>query len=263
MIPDLCVLRGGGDLATGIAWRLTRAGWPVIVCELPEPLAVRRTVALATAVTDGSVDIEGMVGVRAMDVAEAIEIAGSGSVGVVVSPELPEVGAEVVVDARLAKRNIDTAITDADLVIGVGPGFTAGTDCHAVVESLRGHHLGRVIWSGSAAPDTGRPGAVGGRGAERVVRAPTVGIAAWSVAIGDLVDDGELLGEVGGEELRAPFNGIVRGLIRDGQQVEAGIKIGDIDPRVDPAACREISDKALAIGGGVMEAVLSWPHRQA
>ena len=258
MRPDLCLLRGGGDLATGVAWRLTRAGWPLVVCELAEPLTVRRTVALSTAIVEGSVEIEGMVGRRAATAAEAVEISASGAVGVVVSPGLPSVGADVVIDARIAKHNIDTTIHDADLVIAIGPGFRAGHDCHAVIESLRGHHLGRVLWQGSAAPDTGSPGVIGGQGAQRVVRAPVAGRVSWSVAIGDLVVEGERLGDVAGVETAAPFAGVARGLIRHGQSVERGCKIGDIDPRGDSSACHEISDKALAIGGGVVEAVLSW-----
>jgi xanthine dehydrogenase accessory factor len=259
--PELCVLRGGGDLATGVVWRLSRSGWPVIVCELAQPLTVRRTVALSTAVTDGVVEVEGMVGRLAGSTAEAVEIARTGEIGVVVSPGLPDVGADVVIDARLAKRNIDTAIDDAPLVVAIGPGFRAGHDCHAVVESLRGHRLGRVQWEGSAAPDTGTPGVIGGRGAERVVRAPAAGVVWWRVAIGDLVTAGERLGEVAGEVMAAPFDGVVRGLIAAGTAVDEGLKVADVDPRADPAMCREISDKALAVGGGVMEAVMVWANR--
>ena len=261
MRPDLCLLRGGGDLATGIAWRITRGGWPVVVCELAEPLTVRRTVALSTAVSEGRVDVEGMIGRHAMSIEEATEIARGGDVGVVVAPDLPDVAADVVVDARLAKRNIDTGIDDAPLVIGVGPGFTAGVDCHAVVETMRGHHLGRVIWSGRAAADTGIPGEVGGQGVDRVLRSPVAGLVSWEHEIGDVLDSGEVVGRVGDEELRAPFSGVVRGLIAAGGHVERGLKIGDLDPRAEPAACHEISDKSLAVGGGVVEAVLTWLNR--
>ena len=268
MADLLCVIRGGGDLATGVAWRLTRAGVAVVVTELPSPLTVRRTVALSTAVTEGTVDIEGMIGQRVSTATEAVALARSSGgelVGVVVSPELPDLGADhradVVVDARLAKRNIDTRIDDAPLVIGLGPGFKAGADCDAVVETMRGPHLGRVLWSGSAEPDTGVPGVVGGHGAERVIRAQRGGIVRWVRAIGDVVDDHETLGMVGDLPVLAPFAGVVRGLILDGSDVTAGLKIGDVDGRLDAAACDEISDKALAIGGGVVEAVLWWPRR--
>ncbi len=261
MPPDLCLLRGGGDLATGIVWRLTRAGWPVVVCELPEPLTVRRSVAVSSAVREGAFEVEGMRAELAASADEAATLARAGVVGVLVSPELPPIGADVVIDARVAKRNIDTSLHDADLVIGVGPGFTAGIDCDAVVETERGHHLGRVFWNGAAAADTGTPGIVAGKGAERVLRAEAGGLVAWQAAIGDLVDKGQMLGAVGGMGITAPFEGLVRGLIADGVEVGRGMKIGDIDPRPDPAACFEISDKALSVGGGVLEAVLTWSNR--
>lgn len=257
MTRPICLIRGGGDLATGTAWRLTRAGLAVIVTELAHPLTVRRTVALSTAVDTGTTDVEGMIGRLATTPREAREIAMAGDVAVVVAPQLIDVGATVVIDARLAKRNIDTTIDDAPLVVALGPGFTAGVDCHAVVETLRGPRLGRVLWHGCAAADTSTPGRVGGIGAERVVRAPADGAVSWACTIGSRVREHDLLGAVAGRELRAPFDGVVRGLIGDGREVTAGLKIGDIDPRCD-VACDEISDKALAVGGGVVEAVLTW-----
>jgi len=232
-----------------------------VVCELAEPLTVRRTVAVSSAVRDGSIEVEGMRAELASSAEDAAARARQGVVGVVVSPGLPDLGADVIVDARVAKRNIDTSITDGELVIGVGPGFTAGADCHAVVETQRGHHLGRVLWHGDAAADTGTPGIVEGRGRERVLRAGADGTVAWVGAIGDLVSEGEVLGSVGGVELVAPFDGLVRGLIAEGIEVPAGTKVGDIDPRLDLSACNEISDKALSVGGGAVEAVLTWLSR--
>jgi len=257
----LVVLRGGGDLATGAAWRLKRAGFPLVVCELERPLTVRRSVAFSTAVQDGSVVVEGVQGVRAT-LAEAQALAGTEAVPVVVSRDLPPLRAEVVVDARMAKRALDTTIGDAPLVVALGPGFTAGVDCHAVVETMRGPRLGRVLWSGSAAANTGTPGAIAGRGAERVLRAPTEGEAHWQARIGDVVSAGTVLGTVEKAEIRAPFDGLVRGLVADGTPVHIGLKIGDIDPRTD-TDWRQISDKALAVGGGVLEAVLTWLHDRA
>jgi xanthine dehydrogenase accessory factor len=252
----LVVVRGGGDLATGVVARLHRAGFPVIVCELPEPMAVRRTVALSSAVDVGFMQVED-IRARLVDVAEAESTAHGGEVAVVVSPLLPStIRAAVAVDARLAKRNIDTTINDASVVIALGPGFVAGIDCHAVVETNRGHRLGRVLWVGSAEPDTGTPGLVAGRAAERVVRATTDGVVQWLVAIGDVVTTGEPFGSIGGVTIAAPFDGMVRGLIRPGV-VRRGLKIADIDARIDAAMCHEISDKALAVGGGVLEAVLT------
>ena len=256
----LCVLRGGGDLATGVAWRLTRAGWPVVVLELPEPLTVRRTVALSTAVTDGEVSVQGMRGVLAASAEEALAVMERGDVAVMVASKLGTPAPAqpgVVVDARLAKRNIDTSIDDAGLVVALGPGFTAGTDCHAVVETMRGPRLGRVIWSGSAQADTGVPAELGGRSADRVLRAPVAGEVRWRAAIGDTVEQGQTLGEVAGVPVAAAFRGVLRGAIRAGMTVRAGLKIGDVDPRCDPSACWEISDKSLAVGGGVLQAALA------
>ncbi|MCP5027543.1 MAG: EF2563 family selenium-dependent molybdenum hydroxylase system protein [Actinomycetia bacterium] len=257
MADPLCLLRGGGDLATGVACRLFRAGWPVIVLELAQPMAVRRDVALASAVVDGVVDIEGMVGRRVEGTDVALAVAEAGEVAVLVSPSIPAVEADVIIDARLAKVNIDTLITDAELVIGLGPGFTAGVDCHAVVETQRGHQLGRVLWEGGAAPNTGVPGEIGGQGAERVLRAPADGTATWNRHIGDTTESGEVIGSVGGTQVAAPFAGIIRGLIAPDTPVIKGTKIGDVDPRLDFAARGLISDKALAIGGGVVEAILT------
>jgi xanthine dehydrogenase accessory factor len=216
----------------------------------------------------GTVDIEGLRGFLFTEVSEAVEAAqlaaanSRAEVPVLVCPSLAtfiegSIRPQVVIDARLAKRNLDTTLHDADVVIGLGPGFTAGIDVHAVVETNRGHHLGRVFWTGSAEPNTGVAAEVGGRGAERVLRAPTKGTINWTTAIGDRVLEGQTLGAMAdGTVLPAPFSGILRGLIADSVEVPAGMKIGDIDPKCQPAACFEISDKALAIGGGVVEAAL-------
>lgn len=254
----LVLLRGGGDLATGVAWRLHKAGFPVGVCELPEPMTVRRTVAVSTALSEGSIDVEGLIGRRVPSTTDIPAVAAEGEVPVAVSPTLPHLGQSVVVDARMAKEPLDTTRDDAPLVVALGPGFDAGANCHAVVETARGHHLGRVIWEGAAEADTGIPGDVGGRSADRVLRAPVDGDARWQRTIGDRVELGALIGHVGDDEIRAPFDGVVRGLIADGTMVASQTKIGDIDPRADPGACRRISDKALAVGGGAVEAVLTW-----
>lgn len=235
----------------------------MVVLELPRPLTVRRTVALSTAVTEGEAVVQGLRGVRAGSPDEAVATARTGAVAVLVETGLAPIGADVVVDARMAKRNLGTAIGDADLVVALGPGFTAGVDCHAVVETMRGHDLGRVIWSGSAAADTGTPGPVGGRSAERVLRAPAAGAVAWEAAIGDRVAEGQRLATVAGAAVTAPFDGVLRGAIASGAEVRTGLKIGDVDPRPDPAACHRISDKALAVGGGVLEAVLAWRSGRA
>ncbi|NNC93315.1 MAG: EF2563 family selenium-dependent molybdenum hydroxylase system protein [Acidimicrobiia bacterium] len=252
------VVRGGGDLGTGVAFRLNRAGFPVVVLEIAEPLAIRRAVAAASAVAGGRVEIEGLEARRVETPQAARRVARSGVIAVLVSPELPTALSKFgVVDARLAKRNIDTRTDQAACVVGLGPGFTAGVDCHAVIETMRGHHLGRVIWQGSAAPNTGEPGVVGGASTQRVIRAPADGTVRWAVAIGDLVTAGQSLGRSGETEMTAPIDGVVRGLIAPGITVAKGTKVADIDPRADQAACFEISDKALAVGGGAVEAILT------
>lgn len=258
---ELVVVRGGGDLATGVVLRLVRAGFPVVVTELAEPLTVRRTVAFSAAVDEGVVTIEGVTG-RLVEFGGAAALYRSGEVAVVVCPTLPALGAEVVIDARLAKRNLDTTMDDAAFVVALGPGFTVGVDCHAVIETNRGHRLGRVLWRGSAEPNTGTPGLVAGRAAERVIRATVAGEVDWRVAIGDVVDTGDVMGSVGETVITAAFPGLVRGLIRPGP-VAAGLKIGDVDARVERAMCHEVSDKALAIAGGVLEAILMWMRKPA
>jgi xanthine dehydrogenase accessory factor len=257
---QLVVVRGGGDLATGVIYRLHKAGFPVVVLELARPLVVRWSVAVATAVWQGHIQIESMTAQRVDSFAEAVPLAQTGVIPVLVSPQLPSAQspAPILIDARMAKRNLDTSRAQADFVVALGPGFSAGQDCHAVVETMRGHTLGRVIWQGAALPNTGTPGIVAGKGAERVLRAPVAGVAQWQADIGDVVQAGQPLGVVGAASVYAPFAGVVRGLIRGGTAVSQGLKIGDVDPRADREACFTISDKALAVGGGVLEAVLTW-----
>lgn len=257
-MDDLVVVRGGGDLGTGTAWRLHRAGFPVIVLEIARPLTVRRTVAFSTAVTEGSITVEDVEALLVGNPDAAIEATGE-SVAVLVGASMPRFATSpsVVVDARLAKAPLDTDIDMAPLVIGLGPGFVAGTHTDTVIETNRGHHLGKVIWDGGAEPDTGVPGTLGGESARRVMRARSDGDIRWEVAIGELVAEGQLLGTVAGAAVVAPLEGVVRGLIAEGP-VKPGLKIGDIDPRGDPSVCYEISDKSRSVAGGVLEAVMTW-----
>ncbi len=252
-MDELVVVRGGGDLGTGVAWTLHRAGFPVIVTETARPLTVRRTVAFSTAVTDGAITVDGVAAV--LDAAATTE-----RVAVVVSEGIPDLDPSVVVDARMAKEPQDTSLDDAPLVIGLGPGFTAGVDAHAVIETNRGPGLGRVIWEGSAEGDTGVPAEIGGESARRVLRAPSDGEVAWDAAIGDRVTAGQVLGNVHGLPVSATITGVIRGLIAPGP-VSVGLKIGDIDPRDDPELCYHISDKSHAIGEGALEAVMTWIDR--
>lgn len=267
----LILIRGAGDLATGVAARLWRAGFAIVMTELSAPLLVRRAVALGEAIRAGQARVEDLVAYRAATLEEASDLLVAGVIPALVDPAGESIGAlapAVVVDARMAKRNLGTSRTDAGLVIGLGPGFTAGRDVHAVVETNRGHNLGRVLWNGSAEPDTGTPGLVAGKGAERVLRAPVAGRVRGNYQIGDVVEEGSVVAVVAADEQRpveilAPFRGVLRGLIADGTTVPAGLKIGDLDPRATREHCFTISDKALAIGGGVLEAVLVWLNRQA
>lgn len=262
----LIVIKGAGDLATGVAYRLHQAGFPLVMTELPQPLVVRRVVAFAEAVYAGWTRVEGIVARRVADSTEALEVALQGEIPVLVDAEaacLKTLAPLVLVDAIMAKRNTGTRITDAPLVIALGPGFVAGQDCHAVVETNRGHWLGRVYWSGSAEADTGRPAPVAGYSAERVLRAPCAGVVETFCKIGDRVQHGQRVAAVAGREVLAPFDGVVRGLIHAGLEVTAGQKIGDVDPRAQREHCFTISDKSLAIGGGVLEAVLASPMVRA
>ena len=255
------VVRGGGDIGSGVIWRLRRVGFPVIVAELERPLTIRRTVAFSTAVTAGTITLEGIEGTCVTGGAEALAVASTGSVPVLVSPGIPDVGASVVVDARLAKRNLGTSREQAPFVVALGPGFSAGDDCDAIVETMRGHDLGRAIWEGSAAPNTGIPGMIDGESNRRVIHAGNAGALVWDVGFGDVATEGQHLGRIDKTPVRSAITGTVRGLLADGP-VTKGLKIADVDPRFDPRAVHRISDKSLSVGGGVLEAVLVWLEHQ-
>jgi xanthine dehydrogenase accessory factor len=252
-------VRGGGDLGSGVVLRLWRAGFEVIVLEVAHPVAVRRTVSFAEAVYDGSADVEEGHGVLAPSAEAALELLTRREIAVLVDPDaasLPRLRPNALVDAIMAKRNLGTRLDMAPCVVCLGPGFEAGVDCDAVIETNRGPHLGRALWSGHAEADTGIPASVRGVTADRVLRAPTDGAMVALKSIGHIADDGEVVARVDGEPVISSIAGMVRGLARDGLQVRAGMKVGDIDPRLDPELCRLVSDKSLAIAGGVLEAVL-------
>lgn len=253
------LVRGGGDLASGIAWRLYQCGFRVLITEVSRPLSVRRKVSFCEAVYDGEAVVEGIRAVRVGSVEEAPACWGRGEIPVLVDPDCKSresMRPEVLVDAIIAKKNLGTSLQDAPLVIAVGPGFEAGRDAHYVVESNRGHRLGRLLSSGSAEPNTGVPGPVMGITTDRVLRAPADGVWQNTLNIGDLVKPGDRIGEVAGRAVTAKISGVIRGLIRKGIQVEQDLKIGDIDPRGNVADCFTISEKALAIAGGVLEGIL-------
>lgn len=256
----LVVIKGAGDIATGIALRLYRAGFRVVMTDLPRPTAIRRTVCFSQAIALGETTVEGVVARRAETPGEALDILKTGAIPVLTDEKAACVQAlrpAVLVDAILAKKNLGTKITDAPAVIAVGPGFTAGVDCHRVVETQRGHYLGRVIGEGSAAPNTGVPGNIGGYTTERVLRAPADGIFRPVKEIGDRVTAGDVAGYVGDVPVLCTINGVLRGILPPDTPVSAGMKSGDIDPRCKIEHCFCASDKALAVGGGVLEAALA------
>lgn len=267
-------LLGGGDLASGVALRLHRAGLRLIIAELPRPLAVRRLVSYAEAVYAQAITVEGVTARLAGDLEQAMQVLQRGELPVLVDPYasmLPALRSRqpdpvVLVDGRMTKQTPDSDLHSADLVIGLGPGFIAGENCHAVIETNRGHSLGRVIWQGAPQPDTGVPeGLPSGKGvtlspAGRVLRAPVEGILEATTQIGEHVEAGQVVASVAGHPIHAPFKGVLRGLLHTGVPVWPNLKVGDVDPRDDPRYCTTVSDKSLAIGGAVLEAILSRPE---
>ena len=261
----MILIRGAGDIASGIAVRLFRCGFTLAMTDLEKPTSIRRTVCFSEAILHGVCAVENITAERAKTKADAEGIWARGHIpvfaddgGTVLSLLRPA----AVVDARLAKVNIDTHITDAPIVIAVGPGFTAGQDCHAVVETQRGHYLGRAIYTGSAAPNTGVPGNIGGYTVERIIRAPKAGVFHPLCAIGDQVRSGETVAYVDDAPVTCRIGGTLRGILPEGILVHEGMKSGDVDPRCQPDHCRCASDKALSVGGGVLEALLYFGYRE-
>ncbi|RLB41319.1 MAG: EF2563 family selenium-dependent molybdenum hydroxylase system protein [Deltaproteobacteria bacterium] len=255
----IVLIRGGGDLASGVAWRLHNCGFKVLITETSLPLAVRRKVSFCEAVYEGATEVEGVQAQLISSPDETYRLWEHKIIPVVVDPDCEckkAINPDVLVDAIMAKKNTGTSIEDAPLVIALGPGFEAGRDAHFVVETKRGHYLGRLITEGSAAPDSGIPGSVMGIGADRVIRAPAEGKFENLKDIGEQVSEGDLIGYVGDVEVKALINGVIRGLIHPGISVSQGLKIGDIDPRGDVKHCFTISEKSLAIAGGVLEGIL-------
>lgn len=256
----LVVIRGAGDIATGIALRLRRAHIQVVMTDLDHPTAIRRTVCFSQAIPNGEAVVEDVAAKRAGDPTQALALLEQGVIPVLADPQgscIPILRPDGVVDAILAKRNLGTRITDAQVVVGVGPGFTAGEDCHAVVETMRGHYLGRVFYKGSAQPNTGIPGLIGGFAGERVLRAPADGLFHPLREIGGQVREGDVAATVDGQPMVCTLTGVLRGILPEGTPVFQGMKAGDIDPRCKLEHCYSASDKALAVGGGVLEALLA------
>jgi xanthine dehydrogenase accessory factor len=258
-MPAIVLIRGAGDLASGVALRLFRAGMSVVMTELAAPLAVRRTVSFAEAVYEGTVSVEGTEGRRIEDAADTLKILNTlarRQIPVLVDPECSSAKSLlplVIVDGRMTKRQPEPLRHNAALYVGLGPGFRAPDNCHAVIETERGHTLGRVIWNGTSLDDTASPEG----DARRVLRSPATGPLESAAKIGEHLEAGHEIASVMGQSIVTPFAGILRGLIRPGTVVQQGMKIGDIDPRDDPALCSLVSDKSLGVGGGVLEAMLT------
>lgn len=278
-LPRVLIL-GGGELGSAVAHRLSRSGFSLAIADLERPICIRRRVCFAEAVREGRAEVEGVTAVRVASTGQAAGAIGRGEIPVVALAAeaadygrlAADLGAEVVVDARMLKRNRGISPGIASLVVGLGPGLRAPEDVHAVVETNRGHGLGAVIYRGSAAADTGVPAPIAGRTSERVVRAPASGVFRSASQLGGLVAEGEVLGAVeadgregdgrgeaaGGAAVTAPIAGLLRGLVADGLPVARGQKIGDVDPRGSAVDANSISDKGRAVAGGVLEAVMHW-----
>jgi xanthine dehydrogenase accessory factor len=265
MVRHTIVIRGGGDLGSGVAHKLHRSGFRVLILEVAEPLVVRRTVSFAQTVIDGEAVVEGIRAVRVNAKDAILKQWQQGNIPVMVDPGgdiLKEIEPEAVVDATLAKRNTGMHRDMAPITIALGPGFEAGNDVDVVIETNRGHNLGRLIFEGCAEPDTGVPAPVQGYGIERVLRSPCSGVVKHVLDIGALVKTGDVICMVGDQPVKAPFDGMIRGLIMNGREVVAGLKIGDVDPRAIQELCYTISDKARALGGAVLEAILYLKYRK-
>ena len=260
-IEDLVVLiRGAGEMASGVAHRLHQSHFKICMLEITHPIAVRREVSFCEAIYDGEKEVEG---VRAKFISKPEQIQSvwkERKIPLLVAPDLKKtkhfLKPDVLIDAIMAKKNLGTQINDAPLVIGLGPGFTVGKDVHIVIETNRGHHLGKMIRNGTAEPDTGIPGDIGGFTVERVLRTMKKGIFHSHKSIGIRVNKGSVVAVVDDFPVIAEISGVVRGLLREGVEVKKGMKVGDIDPRGKRELCFTISDKARSIGGGVLEAIL-------
>ena len=252
-------VRGAGDIATGVAFRLHKSGFSVVMSDLSQPTSIRRTICFSEAIINGVAAVEDITARFAANAEDAKQILFAGDVAVLCDPTgetARKLNPAAVIDAILAKRNLGTKIDDAPIVVGIGPGFTAGVDCHAVVETARGHTLGRVYYSGAALPDTGIPGNIAGFTLERLLRAPRAGVFRGVKQIGDVVEAGEICAYVEDDPVVTRIRGVLRGLLPDGIVVYEGMKSGDVDPRCELSHCFTVSDKALAVGGGALEAVL-------
>lgn len=252
------LIKGAGDLASGVAMAFYNSGFQVLMTEVGEPTVIRRSVAFANCIYEGKMVIEGVTGIHVTD-NNYLDYLEKDNIGVIIDPECmikEKYKPDIIVDAILAKRNLGTKILDAPIVIGCGPGFYAGQDCHLVIETKRGHHLGKIINEGKAIENSGIPGIIEGRGKERVLYSPVQGKVVHVKKLGDIVEQDDIILKVDGIPVKSPFKGVVRGLIVEGMTVPEAMKIGDVDPRLNPEYCYTISEKARAIGRAAVEGSL-------
>jgi xanthine dehydrogenase accessory factor len=255
----MVLIKGAGEIATGVAHRLASCHFKVCMTETSNPQAVRREVAFSEAIFDSEKEVEGITAIRVELPDHVSEVWRDGKIPILIDPEATVkdfIKPDVLVDATLAKKNLGTKMTDAPLVIGLGPCFNAGRDVHLVIETNRGHKLGRIISNGEAEPNTGIPGSIDGYAEERVIRAPKDGKFKTLIKIGEGVMTDGKVGMIGNVEVRSRIAGVIRGLLRDGTEVWKGMKLGDVDPRGMKGHCYTISDKARTISGGVLQAIL-------
>lgn len=253
------LIKGAGDLATGVAVRLHNCGFKILMTEIDFPTTVRRTVAFSSAVFDGEINVENINAKLIKSFAEIEKTHKNQEIPVIIDPNcecLEFYKPDVIIDAILAKKNINTTKTQANIVIALGPGFEADVDCDIVIETNRGHNLGRCIYQGFAEKNTGIPGSINGFSSERILRASETGKVLHSAKIGDIVTKNQEIATINGQKVIAEIDGMIRGLIKEGCYVKKGLKIGDIDPRGDFASYTTVSDKARAIAGGVLEGIL-------
>ena len=257
---DYVVVRGGGDIASGSIQKLYRSGFNLIILEVDKPTAIRRNVAFSDAIYNGETSVEGIKAIKVNNIEEINEAHKNNIIPIIVDPEgkiIEDVKPIAVIDAILAKKNLGTIKSMAPITIALGPGFNAGVDVDIVIETMRGHNLGRLIFDGYAMPNTGVPGDIGGYSKERVIYSEADGVIKNTSNIGDIVNKGDVLAYIGEARVKSPISGLLRGLIKDGARVYKGLKIGDVDPRLKEVEnYTTISDKARNIGGGVLEALL-------
>lgn len=265
MNKNLVIVRGGGDVATGTIQKLNRVGFDVLVLEIEKPTCIRRNVAVAQAIFDGEIQIEDIRAIRCENIDQIQRAFDDNLIAVAVDPEgklIEKLKPICLIDGILAKKNLGTDRKMAPITIGFGPGFEAGSDVDLVIETNRGHDLGRLIFEGPAAVNTGNPGNINGFTTERILRAPASGKVHIIKDLGSVVKKGDVVAEVAGKEVLAGLDGMVRGMINEGLEVYSGMKIGDVDPRVIPRNAKTISDKARLIGGGALEGLLIMKRRK-